>query len=152
MDDALYDDYLMHYGVLGMKWGHRKSTNASNKNSHNKNYTDKQRKNDRAFYGQRGEKRINKKLNEGYGLRGARHFEAERRERTEKRKKRIKKVGKAISKTATSVGMAYLTDQIFYGGAGTRLVGNLAGATINTGRRAAKRVMRHYWDTHPDIL
>lgn len=74
MDDALYDDYLMHYGVLGMKWGHRKSTNASNKNSHNKNYTDKQRKNDRAFYGQRGEKRINKKLNEGYGLRGARHF------------------------------------------------------------------------------
>lgn len=76
---------LYHYGIKGMKWGRRKKRDS--KNAHNKNYTDKQRKNDRAFYGEKGEKRINKKLNEGYGLRGARHFEAERRQRVEKRKK-----------------------------------------------------------------
>ena len=70
---------LFHYGVKGMKWGVRRKGN-----EHNKNYTDKQRKNDRAMYGDRAEKRINRKLNEGYGLRGARHFEVERRERKEK--------------------------------------------------------------------
>lgn len=123
---------LYHYGIKGMKWGRRKKRDS--KNAHNKNYTDKQRKNDRAFYGEKGEKRINKKLNEGYGLRGARHFEAERRQRVEKRKKTTKKVSKAISRTATAVGSAWLTDQLFYGGAGTRLVTNLGKSAIKDGK------------------
>lgn len=136
------NDELMHYGVLGMKWGQHR---ARNKNAHNKNYSDTQRKNDRALYGQRGEKRINKRLNEGYGLRGARHFEVERRERTEKRKKSIKKA-------ASRIGTAYVIDKYFNGGAGARLVGSLAGSAVYNGRKAAKRMMQYYWDTHPDIL
>lgn len=108
---------LYHYGVKGMKWGVRKSTS-----SVNKNYTAKQRKQDRAFYGKGGEKRINKRLNEGHGLRGARHYEAERKERNEKTKKIVKKGVKAATKAAGEIGMLYMTDQIFYGGAGTRAV------------------------------
>ena len=135
---------LYHYGVKGMKWGRRKKRDS--KNAHNKNYTDKQRKNDRAFYGEKGEKRINKKLNEGYGLRGARHFEAERRQRVEKRKKTTKKVSKAISRTATAVGSAWLTDQLFYGGAGTRLVLIL----VNRLLKMASLFMKCLKIVHPD--
>lgn len=123
---------LYHYGVKGMKWGVRKKRDS--KNAHNKNYTDKQRKTDRAFYGEKGEKRINRKLNEGYGLRGARHFEAERRQRAEKRKKKLKKAGKAIKGTAAAVGSAWLTDQLFYGGVGTKLVINLGKSAITDGK------------------
>lgn len=111
----MYELELYHHGVKGMKWGVRKKTS-----SVNKNYTAKQRKQDRAFYGSGGEKRINKRLNEGHGLRGARHYEAERKERVEKRKKTVKKGAKAVSKTMGKIGMLYMTDQIFYGGAGTK--------------------------------
>ena len=135
---------LFHYGVKGMKWGVRRK-----RNEHNKNYTDKQRKNDRAMYGDRAEKRINRKLNEGYGLRGARHFEVERRERKEKRKKTAKKVVKTIGKATAAVGSAWLTDQIFYGGAGTRIVTNLGKDAIDMGAKFARAARQAYWDTHP---
>ena len=107
---------LYHYGVKGMKWGHRKS------NAVNKNYTAKQRKQDRAFYGSRGEKRINKKLNQGHGLRGARHYEAERKERNAKRKKMVQKGVRRATKVLGTIGSLYITDKVFYGGAGTKSV------------------------------
>lgn len=109
------DNELMHYGVKGMRWGVRR-------NPVNKAYTAKQRKQDRAFYGQGGEKRINKKLNEGHGLRGARHYEAERKERNEKIQKNLKKGAKTTAKILGKIGSAYISDQIFFGGAGTRAV------------------------------
>lgn len=112
------EEYLMHYGVLGMKWGVRRA----NKNTHNKNYTDKQRKNDRAFYGKGGEKRINKHLNEGYGLRGARHLEVERKEKIANAKKTAKKGAKKTANVMARVGMMYVADQAFNDGAGTRAV------------------------------
>jgi len=111
---------LYHHGVKGMKWGVRKKRPKSS--DHNKNYSDKQRKNDRAFYGDRGEKRINKKLNEGYGLRGARHLEVERRDRRAKAKKAVKKGVAAVSSAMGTIGTYYIVDQVFYGGAGTRAV------------------------------
>ena len=101
------------------------------------------------MYGDRAEKRINRKLNEGYGLRGARHFEVERRERKENRKKTAKKAVKTIGKATAAVGSAWLTDQIFYGGVGTRIVTNLGKDAIDMGAKFARAARQAYWDTHP---
>lgn len=69
------NQYVCHSGVKGMKWGVRK------KNARNENYTDKQRAYDRKIYGRRAEKRINKRMNAGEGVKSARHNEAVRRQR-----------------------------------------------------------------------
>ena len=66
-------DTLAHYGVKGMKWGVRRRRN--------ENYTDKQRKQDRAIYGRGAERRVNKRMNQGYGIKGARAYEADRKAR-----------------------------------------------------------------------
>lgn len=128
---------LYHYGVKGMKWGRRKKTesssNSSTKNSVNKDYTDKQRKRDRAFYGARGEKRINKRLNEGHGIQGARHYEVERQRRKEKTKKIVKKGAKVAAGILTTTGSLLIVDQIKTGGEGRRAVEKMiksAGRTV----------------------
>lgn len=126
-------DELQHYGVKGMKWGVRR-----NRNAVNKSYSAKQRKQDRAFYGQGGEKRINKKLNEGHGLRGARHYEAERKERNEKRKRIAKKGAKKVANLLSTVGTYYMIDQVFYNGAGTRMAKE---AAVQTGRAAITGIL-----------
>lgn len=131
------NDELYHYGVKGMKWGIRRKRES--KNTHNKGYSDKQRKNDRALYGNRSEKRINKKLNEGYGLRGARHFEVERKERKEKAKRVAKKGAKAAKKAAVTIASLALTDELFYGGAGRKAVGK---AAKTAGRIAVTAVLK----------
>lgn len=122
---------LTHYGVKGMKWGVRR-------NRVNKDYSAKQRKQDRAFYGKGGEKRINKKLNEGHGLRGARHYEAERKERGEKMKRIAKKGAKKVGKALSTVGTYYIIDQVFYNGAGTRIAKE---AIVQTGRAAVTGIL-----------
>lgn len=125
---------LYHYGVLGMKWGHRKASSSANSG-----YSSKQRKRDRAFYGNRGEKRINKKLNQGHGLQGARHYEVERRERREKTKKTLKKGARKTAKIMSTIGTMYVTDQLFYGGAGTRFAKQ---AATNAGRAVVNTVLK----------
>ena len=122
------NEELYHFGVKGMKWGVRRFqnkdgsyTNAGKKRRANENYSDKQRKHDRTFYGKGGERRINKKMNEGHGVQSARHYEVERKERNEKRKAAVKRVAKKGAKKASrvlaTIGVYGLYDEIFFGGA-----------------------------------
>lgn len=124
---------LQHYGVKGMRWGVRRDRNRVNKS-----YSAKQRKQDRAFYGKGGEKRINKKLNDGHGLRGARHYEAERKEKNEKRKRIAKKGAKKVASLLSTVGTYYMIDQVFYNGAGTRIAKE---AAVGVGRAAITGIL-----------
>lgn len=98
------DQELYHYGVKGMKWGVRRK-----RNEYNKNYTEKQRRQDRAMYGTRAERRINRRMNEGYGVKGARSVEAHRSQR----RKTAKKV---VGGTLATVGSAWVADQFFNNG------------------------------------
>ena len=129
------EDSLTHYGVKGMKWGVRRK-----RDEHNKSYTDKQRKNDRAMYGNRAEKRINRKLNEGYGLSGARHFEVERKERSEKRKRTARKVRRAVTSAAITAGSMVVSDMLFNNGMGTRAAVDLGKAAVRTGMNMVNNV------------
>lgn len=89
-----YEDYLMHYGVPGMKWGHRKSQA--------KGYSDKAVKRDRAMYGDRKVRKINSKM-----LKGASYMQARHEVGADEYKKgdRLVKVGKILipASVATSI-------------------------------------------------
>ena len=113
-----YPDYMYHHGVKGMKWGvRRKSVNQANSN-----YSFKQRKQDERLYGTKASKRVNKRLNKGESLISARHVEVKRRDRKEARKRTTKKVMKTATSIIGTAASLYLTDQFFYGGAGTKAV------------------------------
>ena len=59
-----HDDELYHFGIKGMKWGVRKARRAE-LNKPNVNYSKSQRLADRATYGKRSERRINRRMNKG---------------------------------------------------------------------------------------
>ena len=72
-------DVLIHHGIKGMRWGVRRTPEQlGHKDYKNPNYTEKQRQRDRQFYGKGGERRINRKLNDGQGLQSARNYESDR--------------------------------------------------------------------------
>lgn len=139
------DIYLAHYGVKGQKWGVRRYQNKDGsltskgkkryRNEPNENYSNKQRDRDRKLYGEKGEARINRRMNKGSGIRDARHKEVVR-----KKVKQHVKVGAAKTTLALAqVGSLYLYDQIAFGGAGTRAVKD----TIKfTGRLAVTAYMK----------
>lgn len=66
-----YNDYLAHHGIKGMKWGVRKSR-------YNSNYSQEQRARDKQVYGRGGVRRINRSMNRGTPISGARSREADR--------------------------------------------------------------------------
>uniref|UniRef100_A0AAU7GZJ8 Uncharacterized protein n=1 Tax=Streptomyces phage Scarif TaxID=3158858 RepID=A0AAU7GZJ8_9CAUD len=68
-------DELMHYGVKGMKWGVRRAE----RDAPSKRYSAANRAKDSKTYGQRGVKRINRRLNKGQTLKKARARETTRR-------------------------------------------------------------------------
>ena len=135
-----YENELYHFGIKGQKWGVRRYQNpdgsltSAGKNRYNKNYTEKQRRQDRSMYGRRAEKRINRRLNEGWGLRGARHEEV--------RRKNTRKKALAISSTvATTLGVAFVRDQVMNDGRGTQAVLYNSKKAIKRGEQFARRFM-----------
>ena len=131
----------------------RNTKKTSSRNAYNKNYSDRQRKNDRALYGNGAERRINRRLNKGYGLQGARHFEVERKERKEARKqvrdRAIKRGARAAKRLAKTGVTMWAYDQMFNGGRGTRAVKNGMKVAASLGVYAFKTARQAYWDTHP---
>lgn len=91
------DTYLSHHGVKGMKWGVRKDR------QRNPNYTDKQRQRDRQFYGKGGERRINKKLNQGQGIQSARNYESDRLHRARNKAQSSASLGRIVGGVAGGV-------------------------------------------------
>ena len=76
----IYNDELYHHGVKGMKWGVRKDRGSlsGGGSKWNSNYSETQRTRDRAIYGRGGVRRINKSMNNGQTVSGARSIEAAR--------------------------------------------------------------------------
>lgn len=99
-------DEIYHYGIKGMRWGVRKSEPS------NPGYSSKQRKQDRSLYGKGAERRINKRMNNGVSLLGARHYEVVRKNRIEKGKRITKKVLKGVGGLSITLGGAYLSRKI----------------------------------------
>lgn len=101
-------NYLIHYGVPGMKWGVRHD-------KWNKGYSEDQRKRDLKVYGKRGVKRINKDMNRyGDSVSGARSTESSRINRARRTARVAGQIGTVIggvgglvlgSKAAKSIGM-----------------------------------------------
>ena len=74
-------DYLIHYGVKGMKWGVRKDRGSltGGRSKWNSNYSETQRTRDQAISGRGGVRRIHKSMNNGQTVSGARSIEAARK-------------------------------------------------------------------------
>lgn len=98
-----YSNELYHHGVLGMRWGKRKTPEKQNSS-----YSSKQQKRDIALYGKKGAKRINREMNKGNSVQGARHYEVKRQENAQNRKRIAKKIAKgtaAVTGIAVSIGI-----------------------------------------------
>lgn len=94
-------DYLIHYGVPGMKWGVRHD-------KWNKGYSEIQRKRDRKVYGKRGVKRINRDMNRyGDSVSGARSTEAGRINRA----RRTARIAGQIGTIIGGVGGVYIGEK-----------------------------------------
>ena len=91
------DAELLHYGVVGMRWGKRT----------NPGYQHNQIKRDTQVYGKRGATRINKALNAGDSISVARGSEKTRRDRVMGKNKYVRQVGK-IGGAATGAVVGFL--------------------------------------------
>ena len=92
----VYKDELYHHGVKGMKWGVRKEPQ-------NASYSDAQRKRDLDVYGRGGVKRINRSMNDGSSISGARSKEAARINAARRKAQVAGKVGNTVGQVGGAV-------------------------------------------------
>jgi len=101
-DSVRHGEELIHYGVLGMRWGVSRSEAQLKRSRKNKDYSDQQRKRDRQIYGRGGERRVNKKMNKGDRVSVARGSEKTRRDRVMGKNKYARQAGK-VTGAVTSI-------------------------------------------------
>lgn len=143
-------EYLVHYGVKGQKWGRRNwqledGTYTAAGRQHygignkrlnhvqNPNYSTKQRTRDKSLYGRGGVRRINRALNNGNSISGARSVEATRINKARARATRAGKVGSFVgSFVGYKLGGEAIRTGISLGGTivGSMLGGKSAGMQV----------------------
>ncbi len=109
---------LKHHGIMGMKWGVRRYQNPDGsltpegKKRYNENYSSEQRARDKRVYSSGAVKRINKRMNAGEGIQGARSAEADRLENTIRRTRLGANVASMVGAIGGAVGTAYVTNKV----------------------------------------
>lgn len=109
---------LYHFGIKGQKWGIRRFQNEdgsltqAGKNRYNEDYSEKQRRQDRSMYGKGAEKRINRRMNDGYGIQAARSKEADRINSTRRAARTTGQVGSFVGSIGGLVGGYYATKAV----------------------------------------
>lgn len=107
---------LYHYGIKNQRWGTRRfqyedGTLTPEGKERYRKYSESQRAQDRRMYSKGAEKRIEKRISEGEGIKGARSEEANRIERYREASKTNAKIGKVVG--AAGFGAAAVAGELY---------------------------------------